>query len=477
MSCIRKSVDRLEAKFSISRQPFLIKNKFIPTGRITLSGDKSIAHRALILSALISGKTILNNFPVHDDSLATLNALCALGVKILRKKGVVFVNGCGRQGWKVPHQPVFVNNSGTSLRLLLGVLAGMDFKTKIVAGKYLSARPMSRVNVPLRLMGARIIARIKAQEEYAPIIISGGNLKGIVYHLKIASAQVKSAILLAGLFAKGKTQVIERLSTRDHTERMLKIFGADVAVNNNSITLNSSQNLVSPGEIYIPGDISSAAFFVVLATIIPKARIVIEQVGLNPSRSGIINVLKRMQAKIKVVTFKFEKLKKDFLPARRGLSSHAQCHKAENFEPRGNLIIRSSKLKGTTVYFREIPSLVDELPILMVAACFAQGRSIFKGVSELRVKETDRINSMVVNLRKMGADIRVKKTGRRENIVINGQGRLCGAELKSFGDHRTAMSMVVAALAAEGESRLDDVSCINKSFPGFLATLKSLSRN
>ncbi|MDP2927532.1 MAG: 3-phosphoshikimate 1-carboxyvinyltransferase [Candidatus Omnitrophota bacterium] len=446
MSCIRK--------FSPPAKPFLIKHKFIPSGRIILAGDKSIAHRALILSALSSGKTILKNFPIHDDSLATLNALSVLGVKILRKKGLVSVKGCGMQGLKTSNQPIFVNNSGTTLRLLLGVLAGMDFKTKVVTGKYLSARPMSRVNVPLRLMGAQITARIKANQEYAPIVIKGGNLKGIVYHAKIASAQVKSAILLAGLFAKGKTQVLERLSTRDHTERMLKIFGANIVVNNNSITLNPNQGLVSPGEIYIPGDISSAAFFIVLATIIPKAKIIIEHSSLNPSRSGIINVLKRMQAKIKVVVFKADK--------------------PVNFEPRGDLTISSSKLKGTVVLPREIPSLVDELPILMVAACFAQGRTIIKGVGELRVKETDRINSMVVNLRKMGADIRVNKVGLVENIVIQGQGRLCGSELKSFGDHRTAMSMVVAALAAEGESRLDDISCVSKSFPGFLKTLKSL---
>ena len=456
MSCIRKSAKRLETKFSPPSKPLLIKHKFIPSGRIVFAGDKSITHRALILSAISRGQTIIKNFPIHDDSLATLNALSALGVKILRKKDLVSVKGCGRQGLKTSGQSIFVNNSGTTLRLLLGVLAGMDFKTKVVAGKYLSRRPMSRVNVPLRLMGSQITARIKAKEEYPPIIINGGNLKGIVYQAKIASAQVKSAILLAGLFAKGKTQVLERLSTRDHTERMLKIFGANIVVHNNSITLNPNQELVSPGEIYIPGDISSAAFFIVLAAIIPKAKIIIECSSLNPSRLGLINVLKRMQAKIKVVVFKADQ--------------------PVNFEPRGDLIISSSKLKGTVVLPSEIPYLIDELPVLMVAACFAQGSTMIKGVGELRVKETDRINSMVVNLRKMGAEIRVNQVALEENIVIQGQGRLCGSELKSFGDHRTAMSMVVAALAADGESRLDDISCVSKSFPGFLKTLKSLER-
>lgn len=437
-------------------QPFLIKNKFIPCGKIILPGDKSIAHRALILSSLSSGKTILKNFPIHVDSLATLNALRALGAKILFKNKQVQVLGKGKQGLKKPAKPIFVNNSGTTLRLLLGVLAGQNFITKVIAGIYLSLRPMARVNLPLRLMGAEISARKKGKEEYSPIVISGGNLKGITYRPLIASAQAKSAILLAGLFASGKTRVIERLKTRDHTERMLKIFGANIVVNKNSITLNPNNHLVTPGQIYIPGDISSAAFFIVLAAIIPGARIIIERLGLNPSRSGIIKVLKRMQAKIKVTLLK--------------------NNKAQSFEPIGNITVSSSKLKATTINAFEIPSLIDELPVLMVAACFAQGTTIIKGVGELRVKETDRINSMIENLKCMEADISVNKAGSQEKIIIKGKGRLSGAKLKSFGDHRTAMSMVVAAMAAEGNSRLDDISCVNKSFSGFLTTLASLKK-
>ncbi|MDD5130080.1 MAG: 3-phosphoshikimate 1-carboxyvinyltransferase [Candidatus Omnitrophica bacterium] len=454
MSQIRKPANRFKAKKTRLVKSFLIKHKFIPQGRIILPGDKSIAHRALILSALSCGRTILKNFPIHEDSLATLNALSVLGVKIRRNKGIVLVSGKGRQGLKSPGKPVFVNNSGTTLRLLLGVLAGVSFKTKIVAGKYLSLRPMSRVNIPLRLMGAQIVAQNRGREEYAPITINGGNLKGIVYRPKVASAQVKSAILLAGLFAKGRTKVIEQLNTRDHTERMLKVFGVNIIVNNRSITLYPTQGLNSPGQVYIPGDISSAAFFIVLAAIIPKSRVVIEKVSLNPGRSGIINVLKRMHAVIKVST--------------------SQANKPVGLEPWGNLLISSSKLKGAVVYPGEIPSLVDELPILMVAACFAEGVTKIKGVNELRVKETDRVNSMVVNLKKMGADIRVEKDGLMESIIIHGQGGLCGAKLESFGDHRTAMSMIVAALAAAGKSEIDDIGCINKSFPGFLKALKSL---
>lgn len=435
-------------------KPFLIKDKFIPCGKIILSGDKSIAHRALILSALSCGKTTLKNFPIHDDSLASLGALSALGIKILHRHKEILVFGQGKQGLKKSEKPVFVGNSGTTLRLLVGVLAGENFETKIYAGKYLSCRPMARVAVPLRLMGARIIAKKRGTEEYAPLVINGGNLKGIIYRLPVASAQVKSAILLAGLFAQGKTRLIEPIQTRDHTERMLKIFGANIIVKNNSITLSPGKELISPRKIYIPGDISSAAFFMVLAAIIPGSRIIIERLSLNPSRSGIINILKRMGAKIKIIT-----------------------DKSPGFEPMGNLEVTYSKLKKTAIHAYEIPSLIDELPALMVAACFAQGATIIKGVGELRVKETDRINSMVKNLKSMGADIRVIKASQGENIVIQGKGKLNGAKLRSFGDHRTAMSMIVAALAAKGVSRIDDVNCINKSFPEFLEKLRGLEKS
>lgn len=432
-------------------KPFEIKNKFIPRGSIILAGDKSIAHRALIISALSFGKTKIYNFPIHDDSLATLDALSSLGVKIMRKNNQVCV--CGSGGLSRPKGPLFINNSGTTFRLILGALAGAGFKTKISAGKYLSRRPMARVNKPLRLMGAKISARRIGQEEYPPVVISGGPLKGISYRLPVASAQVKSAILLAGLSAIGKTSVIEEVSTRDHTERMLKYFGADITMRNNKVTLNPARSLISPGEIYIPGDVSSAAFLAVLAIIIPGARVTIEGLSLNPGRIGIIKILKKMGAKIKVTASKVNQRK--------------------GFEPMGNINVSSGRLKGITISSSEIPSLIDELPILMVAACFAKGKTIIKGAGELRFKETDRINSMVTNLSSMAADISSVCSGKSEDIIINGRGFLKAANLKSFADHRTAMSMVVAALAARGSSRLDDVGCISKSFPGFLDALMS----
>ena len=436
--------------------PFVIKHRCNPRGKINVPGDKSIAHRALLISALARGTTQIKNFPEHDDSLATLNALLALGVKISTKHNCVSVYGKSRHGLCKPQKSLFVNNSGATLRLLLGILSGQNFKTKINTGKYLRLRPMSRVNIPLRLMGALIAARKKGSQEYPPLEINGNKLKGITYSVPVASAQVKSAILLAGLMACGKTRVMEKIATRDHTERMLKAYGADIKIKKNEIILNPQAQLTSPGEIYIPGDISSAAFFIVWTVISSNAQVNIESVSLNPGRLGLIHVLKRMQAKIKLIPVKNAATK--------------------NGEPCGNIIVNSSRLKATVINTQEVPSLIDELPVLMVAACFAQGKTVIKSVGELRVKETDRINSMLTNLKRMQADIRVIKTGRREDIVIHGPCALRGARLKSFGDHRTAMSIVVAALAADGQSQIDDLSCVNKSFPGFLATLKSLAK-
>jgi 3-phosphoshikimate 1-carboxyvinyltransferase len=272
--------------------------------------------------------------------------------------------------------------------------------------------------------------------------------------MPIASAQVKGAVLLAGLYAAGRTCVIEPGASRDHSERMLKLFKAKIKVKGNTILIEGRQELSSPGKIYIPGDISSASFFMLLAAISPQAHLVLEKIGLNHSRYGIIRVLKRMGANLRV-----------------------KLHRAQESgsEPMGDISIRSSKLTGVTVKKKEIPSLIDELPVLMAAACFAKGRSVFEGAGELRVKETDRIRSMSENLRKMGASISVCAAPAGENIIIIGKGGLRGAKVKSFGDHRTAMSIVVAGLAASGQTHLDDISCIRKSFPDFIEKLKSVT--
>ncbi len=448
-------------------KPFIAPGPILSLkGEISLLGDKSIAHRALILSALASGKTTIKNFPLNKDSLSTLKALRKLGINIKKKKlekplgsSMVMVSGRGLYGLEKPKSSVFVGDSGTTMRLLLGVLAGQSFSATLTAGKSLSQRPMLRVTEPLRLMGAQIRAqehkRTRAGgEEYPPIRIKGGNLKAITYKMPIASAQVKSAIILAGLYAKGKTRVIQPVLSRDHTERMLKLFKADLKTRQNIVTIEGGRELISPGEINIPADISSAAFFLVLAAIIENSRLIVRNVSLNPSRSGIIRVLKRMGADIKV--------------------TRSQGHKVTSFEPMGDIVVKGSSLRGVTVKKEEIPSLIDELPILMVAASYAKGKTVLEGAGELRLKETDRIRSMSENLKKMGADIVISKAAGSENIVIRGVKQLKGARVKAFGDHRTAMSMVIAGLKASGKTTIDDTSCIDKSFPHFLSLLKSI---
>lgn len=441
--------------------PFVIKPVPCLKGIVSLPGDKSIAHRSLIISAITPGKTRIENFPLNQDCLATLRGFRLLGIPITRKDNVkkststLEVFGKGLWGLAKPEKEIFVGDSGTTLRLISGVLSGQRFSTRLVAGKSLSRRPMLRVTGPLRRMGAKIETKVKrgGKEEFAPLTIKGGLLKPITFKLPVPSAQVKSALLLAALFARGKTKILEPIPTRDHTERMLKVFQAGLKVTKNTIVIEGMRQLVSPKRIYVPGDLSSAAFFMVLGALAPKTRILIRDVSLNPTRTGVIRVLKRMGAHIK---------------------TKVQNPKNNKGEPGGDVIVESSGLKGILVKKEEIPSIIDELPVLMVAACLARGRTVFEGVGELRVKETDRIRSMVENLRKMGADVQVQKSGTLDKIRVLGVQKLKGGHVKSFGDHRTGMSMIVAGLLASGETRLDDVSCIDKSFPGFLKVLNNL---
>lgn len=433
-------------------------------GKISLPGDKSIAHRALIIAAIAKGATFIKNFPANEDCLSTLSALRKLGVRITknsRSKGLseIKVFGRGLYGLKQPRGPLFLGDSGTSFRLLSGLLSGQGYCLRLEAGPSLSRRPMRRINVPLRMMGARITARCRRsaagrREEYPPLTIKGGNLEGITYTLPVPSAQVKSAIILAGLYAGGVTCVVEAIKTRDHTERMLKLFQAGIKTIRNRIAINGGRDLFSPGTVYIPGDVSSAAFFVVMTAVVPGSRLVIQNVGLNPLRTGALRVLKRMGANIKIVN----------LAGRR----------AVGLEPAGNIIVKGSMLKAVTVKKKEIPSMIDELPILMLAASLARGRTVFEGVGELRVKETDRINSMCKNLAAMGARVKIAGRGNSENIIIYGVKELRGGKVKSFGDHRTAMSMVAASLTAKGRVEIDDLGCIRKSFPTFLDKLNSI---
>jgi len=410
-----------------------------------------------------------------EDIKRTMEAFRAMGVEMsIRRKAAqvnVIVHGVGMHGLKKPAKPLYLGNSGTTMRILPGILAGQDFEVVLEGDNSLSKRPMQRITAPLKKMGVDIegqrakgISRLRsgqvghrAEEIRAPLKIHGGELKAIKYNSKIASAQVKSCILLAGLFADGVTSVDEPEKSRDHTERMLAIFGCKVKSEGRKVSLKGPVCLRSPGVIEIPGDISSAAFFIVAGCISPDAKIIIKNVGLNPTRIGILDILKKMGADVSL-KFKINPL---FLLGQKGLKP----------EPAGDIIVKSSRLKGVMISPKEVTRAIDEIPVIMVAACFAKGRTIIKGIKELRVKETDRVKSMVMNLHKMGADIKVKD----ESIVINGGRLLHSANVSSFGDHRTAMSMLVAGLGAKGEVIVTGLDCINKSFPNFLDILNKLN--
>lgn len=397
-----------------------------------------------MLASLASGTSVIKNILHSDDTLATIEAFRALGVDIVENFNELTITGQGLNGLKEPEGPLFMRNSGTSMRLLLGILSGQTFATTLTADEGLSNRPMRRVTEPLSMMGAKFEGEENAN--YAPITVIGKKLKAITYMSKIPSAQVKSAIILAGLYANGTTSVAEPDRSRDHTERMLKVFGASVSVQGLRVYVTGGTGLKA-ANIEIPGDISSAAFFIVGASITKGSSIVLKSVGVNPTRTGIIDILTMMGAKITIKNI------------RDGMS-----------EPRGDIVVESSNLRGVKIQSNIIPRCIDELPIIMVAAAYAEGMTVIHGAGELKVKETDRINSMGANLRSMGAKFEVKG----DDIVIEGAGSLNGITAMSFGDHRTAMSMAIAGLAAKGDTTIDDTACIAKSYPNFLEDLNSL---
>lgn len=414
-------------------------------GEITLPGDKSISHRAVMIGSIADGTSRIENFLKAEDCIATIDAFRKMGVNIRFDNKSLLVGGAGLRGLKKPPSAIYLGNSGTTMRLLLGILAGQDFEATLSGDESLSNRPMRRVTVPLREMGADIQGRDDAN--FAPLSIRGGKLHAIDYESSIPSAQIKSSILFAGLYADGITSVTEPFKSRDHTERMLSLFGAALSVENLKVSIRNSVPLEAR-EMTIPGDISSGAFFVVGALLLQGSELTLRGVGFNKTRTGIIDILKRMGARIEAKNI-------------RG-----------DWEPICDLVVSSSNLKAATVEKSEIPKAIDELPVLMAAAVYAKGRTVIKGAGELRVKETDRINSMFSNLNKMGA----KASCKGDDVVIEGTGSLRGAELSSFGDHRTAMAISIAGLcASSGDSIIDDVSCVETSFPEFFNILKSIS--
>lgn len=414
-------------------------------GNINVPGDKSISHRSLILGSIAQGETRIYNFLNSMDCLKTLECMQSLGVKIeLDENNSVNIKGKGLYGLQEAKGMLDVGNSGTTIRLLTGLLSGQDFYSVLSGDDSIRRRPMKRVIEPLRLMGADIWGRKDGQ--FAPLSVRGHKLNPFHYTLPVASAQVKTALLLAGLYTIGETVVKESLPTRDHTERMLEIMRADIKISPPEIKVIGGKELRGM-DIFIPGDISSAAYFIAAASILKDSQITIKQVGINPTRIGIIEILKKMGAKIDILNYQIK-----------------------SNEPQADLMIEYSKLKGVEIKKENVPFLIDELPLIAVMATQAQGKTVVSGAKELRVKETDRIKAIVSELKKMGADIEEREDG----FAVNGPTGLQGTVCESYNDHRIAMSLAVAALLAEGKTVIKNSECIDISFPGFEKTLQKL---
>lgn len=414
-------------------------------GAIPVPGDKSISHRSVILGSLATGATRIHGFLESLDCLNTINAFRMMGVEITRlSPGEVVINGVGLDGLNEPEDIIDVGNSGTGIRLISGVLAGQPFYSVITGDESVRNRPMKRIVEPLTDMGAIIQGREGGNK--APLTILGGELWKTDYKSPVASAQVKSAILLAGLFADGKTTITEPALSRNHTEFLLKAFGADVAAEGTTSSVMGRPKLYAQ-EITVPGDISSAAYWIVAGLILPESEITVKNVGINPTRTGIIDVLKAMGADISI----------DNIREYAG-------------EPAADITARTSELKGTEIRGKIIPRLIDEVPVIALAAAVASGDTIVADASELKAKETDRIAAVSTELRRFGVEIDETSDG----MVIHGGKELKGAECQSHGDHRIAMTCAIAGLAAHGETIIHDTGCIETSYPGFEREIEGL---
>jgi 3-phosphoshikimate 1-carboxyvinyltransferase len=413
-------------------------------GEITIPGDKSISHRSVMFGSIAYGETKVTNFLPGEDCLSTISCFRKLGVTIEESDGELRIIGKGFEGLTEPNEVLDVGNSGTTIRLLMGILAGRPFFSSLVGDASIGKRPMTRVTNPLKEMGAKIDGR--KDGSFTPVAIRGGGLKPIIYKLPVASAQVKSAVILAGLQAAGQSVIVEPEETRDHTERMILKFGGEIHKDNQQIFVNGGQKLTA-ATIQVPGDISSAAFFLVAGAIIPGSEIVLKNVGLNPTRTGIIEVMNKMGADLEIV----------------------QTEKS-SFEPFGDIIIKTSNLKGTVIEGDLIPKLIDEIPIIALLATQAEGTTIIKDAEELKVKETNRIDTVVQELKTLGARIEATEDG----MIIQGQSKLNGGTVSSHGDHRIGMMLAIAALLCEDEAELENPGAISVSYPNFFDHLNSL---
>ncbi|WP_088816101.1 MULTISPECIES: 3-phosphoshikimate 1-carboxyvinyltransferase [Listeria] len=410
-------------------------------GTIEVPGDKSISHRSIMFGALANGETRIRHFLRADDCLSTIQAFRDLGVQIEETPDEIIVHGVGFGGLKPSKAPINVGNSGTTIRLMMGILAAQPFATTLFGDSSIAKRPMNRVMLPLKEMGANMTGR--EGSEFAPIAIKRAEkLHGITYHMPVASAQVKSAIIFAALQAEGETMIHEKEKTRDHTEEMIQKFGGNIEVD--GLTIRVSGNQAFQGQsLTVPGDISSAAFFIVAGLIAEDSEIVLKNVGLNPTRTGIIDVVKAMGGDISVV--------QDDLA--------------------GTITVKTSRLTGTTISGDLIPRLIDELPIIALLATQAEGETIIRDAEELKVKETNRIDAVATELAKMGADI----TPTADGLIIRGKTKLRGAKVTSYGDHRIGMMLQIAALLVQdGEVELEKADAVSVSYPSFFDDVRSL---
>lgn len=410
-------------------------------GEITVPGDKSISHRSVMFGSIAKGTTEITGFLQGADCLSTIGCFSAMGVEIQNSGGQVTVHGRGLRGLREPDCVLDCGNSGTTTRLISGILSGQNFPVTLTGDASIQKRPMKRIMEPLQMMGADI-ASIEGNG-CAPLRIQGRPLHGIRYQSPVASAQVKSAILLAGLYAEGETKVTEPALSRNHTELMLRYFGAEVDSRDTTASIRPAKELYGQ-KIHVPGDISSAAYFIAAGLLVPDAELLIRNVGINPTRDGILKVCRMMGADITLLN-----------------ENH------DSAEPVADLLVKSSSLKGCVIEGALIPTLIDELPVIAVMACFAEGETVIRDAAELKVKESNRIRVMAENLTAMGADV----TETDDGMIIRGGQPLHGASIHCHMDHRIAMSFAVAALAAEGETMIQDSECVNISYPGFYVEL------
>ena len=413
-------------------------------GEVTIPGDKSISHRAVMFGSLAKGTTEVTNFLQGADCLSTISCFRKLGIEIENTSQRILIHGKGLHGLTEPSDILDTGNSGTTTRLISGILAGQRFTTVLNGDASIQTRPMKRIMTPLSRMGADITS-LKGND-CAPLRICGGQLHGITYESPVASAQVKSCVLLAGLYADAPTSVIEPVLSRNHTELMLTGFGAHVTSSGTTATIEPEPDL-NGMKIEVPGDISSAAYFLAAGLMIPNSEILIKNVGINPTRDGILRVAKEMGGDITILN-----------------------EKTSGGEPTCDLLVRSSSLRGVTVGGEIIPTLIDEIPMIAVMACFAEGTTIIKDAQELKVKESNRIDTVVANLKAMGAHIEATDDG----MIIEGGYPLHGAVIDSHLDHRIAMSFAVGALSADGETTIEGADCVKISYPEFYQTLEKL---